>query len=234
DGKVYKDDQIFFGYARLSACPELAEFGYISETELKLLGNKIWKVPKKNWCVCPEIEVVKIAEKQKHSDFEGRNESPSRPSRPLVAPVPANLYLARSRLIMWLSTCMSLSATLSLVEHDNIQIICKEVDKKMDENTQTRIDEYVSLLNRLKEQVGNENALAILQEVKKDERANQIHKERSFSNDLPATENQIAYLRKLGAVIPEGLGRQEASQLIDNAKAARNRATVVKVPVRVP
>ncbi len=57
DGKVYKDDQILFGYARLSACPEYAEFGNISETELKLLGNRVWKVPKANWGLCPEVEM---------------------------------------------------------------------------------------------------------------------------------------------------------------------------------
>jgi hypothetical protein len=59
-GKVYKDDQILFGYVRLAACPEGAEWGNVSETELKLLGSRIWKVPKKNWVVCPEIEVVNV------------------------------------------------------------------------------------------------------------------------------------------------------------------------------
>ena len=63
NGKVYKDDQILFGYARLSACPQFAEFGYISETELKLLGNRVWKVPKTNWPICPEVEVQRAAEK---------------------------------------------------------------------------------------------------------------------------------------------------------------------------
>jgi hypothetical protein len=58
DGKVYRDDQILFGYARLSACPEFAEFGYISETELRLLGNRVWKVPRENWPICPEVEAV--------------------------------------------------------------------------------------------------------------------------------------------------------------------------------
>ena len=62
NGKVYKDDQILFGYARLSACPQYAEFGYVSETELKLLGPRVWKVPKKNWPICPEVEVQAAAE----------------------------------------------------------------------------------------------------------------------------------------------------------------------------
>jgi hypothetical protein len=58
NGKVYKDDQILFGYVKLSACPEFAEWGNISETELKLLGNRVWKVPKKNWAICPEVEAM--------------------------------------------------------------------------------------------------------------------------------------------------------------------------------
>ena len=62
NGKVCKDDQILFGYARLSACPEYAEFGYISETELRLLGQRVWKVPKMNWPLCPEVEVQSAAE----------------------------------------------------------------------------------------------------------------------------------------------------------------------------
>jgi len=37
DGEVYEDDQVFFGYVRLSSCPEFAEFGYFSEAQLKSL-----------------------------------------------------------------------------------------------------------------------------------------------------------------------------------------------------
>ena len=61
-GRVFKNDQILFGYVRLAACPQFAEFGYISETELKLLGPRVWKVPKKNWPICPEVEVQNAAE----------------------------------------------------------------------------------------------------------------------------------------------------------------------------
>lgn len=78
NGKVYKDDQILFGYARLSACPELAEFGYISETELRLLGNKVWKVPKMNWPFCPEIEVQQVNQDACHEITDGREDSSSR------------------------------------------------------------------------------------------------------------------------------------------------------------
>lgn len=78
NGKAYKDDQILFGYARLSARPEFAEFGKISETELRLLGSKVWKVPKENWGVCPDVEVGGIFEQQaKLKNWEGKTSQPS-------------------------------------------------------------------------------------------------------------------------------------------------------------
>jgi hypothetical protein len=55
--KVYEDDQILFGFVRLSACPECAEWGYFSEGELKSLGWRVWKVNRQDWGVCPEVEV---------------------------------------------------------------------------------------------------------------------------------------------------------------------------------
>lgn len=57
-GKVYTDDQILFGYVRLSACPECAEWGYFSEGELKSLGPRVWKVNEQDWAVCPLVEVT--------------------------------------------------------------------------------------------------------------------------------------------------------------------------------
>ncbi len=58
--KVYKQDQILYGYVRLSSCPDCAEFGYFSETELMRLGWRIWKVERKNWAVCPGVEVEEV------------------------------------------------------------------------------------------------------------------------------------------------------------------------------
>ena len=63
-GKVYKNDQILFGYVRLAACPECAEWGNISETELKELGNWVWKVPKSSWHLCPLVEVKEISKEE--------------------------------------------------------------------------------------------------------------------------------------------------------------------------
>jgi hypothetical protein len=64
NGKVYKDDQILFGYVRLSVCPQFAEWGNVSETELKLLGSWVWKVLRINWPFCPEVEVKEIEDEQ--------------------------------------------------------------------------------------------------------------------------------------------------------------------------
>ena len=44
NGKVYKNDIIWFGYVQ----GQYEEWGYFSETELKLMGNKVWKIPQKN------------------------------------------------------------------------------------------------------------------------------------------------------------------------------------------
>jgi hypothetical protein len=71
EGKIYQDDQILFGFVRLSACPEFAEWGYISETELRLLGARVWKVPRRNWPVCPLVEVQPGPEQGQRQDNEG-------------------------------------------------------------------------------------------------------------------------------------------------------------------
>ena len=75
NGTVHKDDQILFGYARLSACPQFAEFGYFSEAELKSLGNRIWKVPQKNWAICPEVEVRQTHERRGNHGARGGREA---------------------------------------------------------------------------------------------------------------------------------------------------------------
>ena len=69
--KVYKQDQILYGYVRLSSCPDCAEFGYFSETELMRLGWRVWKVEKRNWSVCPGVEVAEVPEKETTMEVEG-------------------------------------------------------------------------------------------------------------------------------------------------------------------
>ena len=72
-GKVYENDQILFGYVRLSACPDCAEWGYFSESELKALGPRIWKVHRQDWAVCPEVEVEEVSDERGRRVAEGRD-----------------------------------------------------------------------------------------------------------------------------------------------------------------
>jgi hypothetical protein len=69
-GRVYRNDQIFFGYVRLSSCPECAEWGYFSEAELKRLGPRVWKVHRQDWSVCPGVEVRELADGRSKSDAD--------------------------------------------------------------------------------------------------------------------------------------------------------------------
>jgi hypothetical protein len=115
-----------------------------------------------------------------------------------------------------------------------LSILLKGGDVKMINDMQTTIEEYVRLYDAVKKHVSDSSlALAVLQEIRKDLRM-QEHRQTVTNGDWPATENQIAYLRNLGAEIPEGLTRQQASQLIDNIKAAKGATRAVKLPLRVP
>lgn len=81
-GKVYENDQILFGYVRLASCPDCAEWGYFSESELKALGPRIWKVHRQDWAVCPEVEVEEVPDRRgervaKGADGAGRRRSHS-------------------------------------------------------------------------------------------------------------------------------------------------------------
>jgi len=80
DGKVYRKDQIFFGYTRLSHCPELAEFGYFSEAELKSLGWMVWKVEEQNWQFCPEVEVEEVPDQEDETNGKSREMRVFRPA----------------------------------------------------------------------------------------------------------------------------------------------------------
>jgi len=69
--KVYKQDQILYGYVRLSGRADCAEFGYFSEAELMRLGWKVWKVEKRNWSVCPGVEVEEVPEESGSVEADG-------------------------------------------------------------------------------------------------------------------------------------------------------------------
>jgi hypothetical protein len=79
-GQIYKNDQIFFGYVRLSACPQFAEFGYFSEAELRRLGSWVWKVHKCDWSSCPGVEVEEVQHRAAAKTRSGWGDSIPQPA----------------------------------------------------------------------------------------------------------------------------------------------------------
>ena len=108
---------------------------------------------------------------------------------------------------------------------------------------QPKIEEYVRLLDQIKEKFGEgDDSLTILQEIRKDIRTSYIRQQKGHYYQFPATEKQIAYLKALGMAIHEGLTSNQASTLIEKTKAAKNQHSketqkpevdVVKTPVQL-
>lgn len=64
-------------------------------------------------------------------------------------------------------------------------------------------------------------AVAIMQEVAKDKRAEEIRAERQKARQEPATARQLSYLKVLGVEPTNELIKQEASRLITRTVAKR-------------
>jgi len=93
---------------------------------------------------------------------------------------------------------------------------CKEVDEKMKFDMQSKLGEYLKLLEQIKQKTQDERtAVALLQEVSKDRRAAEIREERGVEQSQPATEKQKNFMKKLGIKFPDTVTKQEASTLID-------------------
>jgi hypothetical protein len=77
---------------------------------------------------------------------------------------------------------------------------------------------YISAFNGIKEEVGDERvATAILQEVAKDRRMDEIRSEQEARNGEPATAKQVALMKKLNVSFRKGVTKREASELLDEA-----------------
>lgn len=104
--------------------------------------------------------------------------------------------------------------------------ICKEVDEKMKFDMQSKLDEYLRLLEQIKQKTTDERtAMSLLQEVCKDRRSAEIREERetkssdnSNNDSIPATEKQKQFMKKLGIKFPATVTKQEASTLIDEKR----------------
>jgi len=102
--------------------------------------------------------------------------------------------------------------------------MCKEVDEKMKFDMQSKLDEYLRLLEQIKQKTQDERtAVALLQEVSKDRRSAEIREERETKKDdtqdsQPATEKQKQFMKKLGIKFPATVTKQEASLMIDEER----------------
>lgn len=97
---------------------------------------------------------------------------------------------------------------------------CKEVDEKMAKNIQEKLDGYLQLFDGIRARVDDERtALALLQEISKDRRMEEIQKEHENQRQKPATEKQKRFMEKLGIKYPKNVTKQEASVLIDEELA---------------
>jgi hypothetical protein len=86
-----------------------------------------------------------------------------------------------------------------------------------------RVEEYLKLFNELKERLGEEGvARAILSEVAKDRRMDEIRSEQEAKNGKPATAKQLAFLKHLGVSFKKGITKREASRLIDEAMMGKD------------
>ena len=92
------------------------------------------------------------------------------------------------------------------------------------------------LLEKIRERTNNDtDSIAILREIREDERRQQMQEKKVINGNLPATENQINYLKRLGMTeIPEDLNRDQASQMIDELKEKASYKKVLKAPIRIP
>jgi hypothetical protein len=106
-------------------------------------------------------------------------------------------------------------------------------------DVQTKVTEYLELIEAIKDQIDDPaTALAILPEIRKDMRAAEMRHGTGYgsTDDLPATDNQLGYIRRLGGRIPEqGLTRNQASKIIGDLENIRKQpAEAFHAPVRRP
>ena len=87
----------------------------------------------------------------------------------------------------------------------------------MKANMQAKLDEYLELLDEVKEKVQDDVTVGrIVSEIAKDMRMEQIREERQ-NHVEPATEKQLRFMKKLRIDIPDGVTKAEASRLLDEA-----------------
>jgi len=92
---------------------------------------------------------------------------------------------------------------------------CKGVNEKMDADTKKRLDDYIELLDEISEKTEDAStAVAILHEISKDRRSEQMRSERQGKKDDTVTFKQKKCMKRLGIDFPDDISRKEASMLI--------------------
>lgn len=92
---------------------------------------------------------------------------------------------------------------------------CKGVNEKMDADTKKRLVNYIELFDEISEKTEDANiAVAILHEMSKDRRAEQMRSERETKKSSTVTFKQKKCMERLGIDFPDDISRKEASVLI--------------------
>ncbi len=89
-----------------------------------------------------------------------------------------------------------------------------------------RINYYVSLFEEIQQKISDPQvAVAILQQIGKDNRMQAIQSEMANENSKsqPATAKQLGFLKDLGVEVKPGLSSKEASALIKEAQESRRQ-----------
>ena len=94
----------------------------------------------------------------------------------------------------------------------------------MEQTVESRIRHYVEVYKQIREHGLTEDiALAIVENIGKDGRVekmrgNEQDAEPISNGEQSATQKQLSFLKRLHVDVPEGLTKQEASRLIDEAQ----------------
>jgi len=95
----------------------------------------------------------------------------------------------------------------------------------MDEDIKEKVEGYLWLLEQIKQSVEESSvAIALLSEIRKDQRMEEIKEEREARNNEPATPKQRKFMDDLGIKYPKNVTKKEASALIDDELGKNNNS----------
>lgn len=84
------------------------------------------------------------------------------------------------------------------------------------------IKQYNEVVEKLNGAGDKQTAIAIIQEVNKDRRMQEMKRDKEKSDNEPATKKQVEFAKKLKIELPEGITKAEISEKINEALAKNN------------